>query len=212
MNKTEINKLMGIVLNEEISELAKLENIKSYLMDQLVLENAKQKGGNFKKQVQEAKKFLKSINETRPILKYVDYQDGYQVFTDSYVLYKMANHIEGLPYHDNQNGTYPDVREFVPSEDKCENVTHLNNLKDALIVADLMKANKQKQVTKEYNYAIKGSHTEAYVNPLFVKQMITILADDIENIEIFYVGSMRPVLFKNSRGDYAIIVPVRFGY
>lgn len=210
MNKTEINKLLGMVLNEEMTDLGKLENIKGYLMDQLVLENAKQKGGNFKKQVQEAKKFLKSINGARPILKYVDYQDGYQVFTDSYVLYKMANHIEGLPYHENQNGTYPDVREFVPKEDNCENVTRLNNLNDALVVADLMKANKQKQVSKEYNYMIKGAHSEAYVNPLFVKQMLNILADDIENIEIYYVGSMRPILFKNSRGDYAIIVPVRF--
>ena len=49
----------------------------------------------------------------------------------------------------------------------------------------------------------------AYLNPKYVKLVIDILCDDINNIEVYFKGNMQPVLFTNSKGDEAIICPIK---
>ena len=207
MNKNEIFYMMRILNDEKLTLKQQRDNIIEYLEDQLNLENAKQKGSNVKKQYTEAKKFLKNISETRPILKYTDYQyDNCQIFTDSFVLFKMKNHIEGLPYHNNEHGIYPDIREFMPRKENMICITNLFNYTDVLNKCDELKINKIK-FPKEKKYLINLNG--AYLNPKYVKLVIDILCDNINNIEVYFKGDMRPVLFTNSKGDEAIICPIR---
>ena len=164
-----------------------------------------------KKQLASAKRYLKGIKNNRAILKYVDYQEGYQVFTDSFTAYRMKNHINELPYHNNELGNYPNLKRFIPNYKECENVTKLNDLNEGLLLAGKMKEDKVKTIkSKKYAYYIVSDYDKACINPLLLKQVLDILQDNIDNIEVYFLGSLRPVLFKNSRGDEAIIMPIRF--
>ena len=73
-----------------------------------------------KKQYTAAKKFLNQKNlERRPLLKLTHLENGYQVFTDSYMLFRFYNDsiIEQLPHtqdedHKGKCGTYPQTEKL----------------------------------------------------------------------------------------------------
>ena len=205
MNKTEIMSMLKILNDEKLNVEGQREKLIHYLREQQHLLNAKEKGSNVKKQYQQAKKFLKDISEARPILKFVDYQDGYQVFTNSYVAFMMKNSIEGLPYHEDENGVYPSLEGFVPDEKNAECITSLFDYTAVLNKCDDMKMNKVKH--PGVDYLIK--YNNAYLNPLYIKQVVEILCDDISNINVYHSGDHYPVLFTNSKGDKAVICTVR---
>ena len=208
MNKTQIMSLLKIVNDKKLTSAQKEYEMGVALQQMLHLENAKQKGSTYKKQYQQAMKFLKGISNSRPVLKFVDYQEGYQVFTNSHVLFKMKNHIEGLPFHDNENGVYPEVLSFVPNKSHAENITDQFNHVDVLNKCDLMKIDKV-AIPRCEKYLLQLK--DAYLNPIYVKLVLDVLGVDNSKIEVYYQGNLRPIMFLNELGDEAVVVPVRFG-
>ena len=206
MGKTEIMALLKIINTETLSTDQKIDNLSMMLQEMLHMENAKQKGFTYKKQYQIAKKFLKGAGEKRSILKFVDYQEGSQVFTDTFVLFKMKNHIEGLSYYNDENGQYPEVLSFIPNKEELVEVTEKLTYAEVLNKCDLIKIDKVKTPhNKKHLVEING----AYLNPTYVKTVFEILGAGNNKIKVFYQDNLKPVLFANEIGDEAIIVPVK---
>ena len=196
MNKKEITKLLEIINDNEIVEL------KSFLTDELFKIKLKETyGNNYVSATKKIKKYLDKAGKNRPILNYYDIQDGKQCFTDSFFAFRMNDgyYLNNIEYHNNQKGTYPDLREFIPKP-----------IEDNLVPIDDNKIANPKVVGMcgkdvELYQVVLNDHVVCVFNLEFLKLVIQLLGSDVK---MYVNGSMRPVLFVSERGE-AVICPIR---
>lgn len=197
MNKTEATKLLGLI-NE-----GRIDDLKALLEGTLTDLRMKELNGNgYLKAVKRVKKMLEKVGNNRPILGYYDIQDGKQVFTDSFFAFRMneGHYVENLEYHNNNNGVYPSLEEFIPSPNPdCEAVIDIDQL-----------ANPHKIIPMNGKdtalYEAKTTYNTAYIQAQYLENAIQILGRD--DLKMYVYGSMRPVLLTSPKGE-AIIVPIR---
>lgn len=196
MNKKEITKLLEMINDNEIVEL------KSFLTDELFKIKLKETyGNNYVSATKKIKKYLDKASKARPILNYYDIQDGKQCFTDSFFAFRMNDgyYLNNIEYHNNQKGTYPDLREFIPKP-----------IEDNLVPIDDNKIANPKVVGMcgkdvELYQVVLNDHVVCVFNLEFLKLVIQLLGSDVK---MYVNGSMRPVLFVSERGE-AVICPIR---
>lgn len=160
------------------------------------------------KQYASATRLLKR-SKNRPILQHVHIdENGHQVFTDGYRLYKMKRHIPNLPLlKDNESlkgETYPRTDRIIPINLQYNMTFKVKDFK-ALMV-------ETKQGTGiDATFTIKLDNIDLTG---FTFNSFTELFDilDFKNNDTFtlqYNANVKPFLVYNEHGDLGLILPVR---
>ena len=197
MNKTECIKILTLINDGNIDDLKLF--VESNLTE---IRRKEVYGNNYNKAVKRVIKDLKKASVRRPILGYYDIQNGEQIITDSFFLFKMKEgyFIDGIHYHENNHGNYPDVRHFAPTPDtKYE--CHIDI--DKLINPDKTIEIMGKEVSL---INLKNKNTSTSENSIYIENAIQILGTD--NLNVYIYGTLRPVLLTSDRGE-AVIMPVK---
>lgn len=159
-------------------------------------------------------KFLEGVssNQCGGKLKYTSYQRGYQVFTDSFIAFKMKNHLNDLPVYEGND--YPPMDNFIV--DGLKDSTKFFNYDDVLKVLekrknDKIRKNSKKHLNKEYLYIFRDEESETIhaLDPLKVKTAIEILGCNPEELTVKSGGEFVQVQFFTPTGDMALIMPCR---
>lgn len=164
-----------------------------------------------KKQLKSTLSYLKKAAKKHAtgVFGYTDIQtfDGtdYQVFTDSYTLYALKEHVDELPLFKNtkeMNGKqYPNVTRFLNVKGEPEDIQ-----------VDIQKV-RQAEKEQKHNFdngrvivMIVSDNHRVFVQARYLKTVYNILGN---NLKVTLYGEMQPVLFENEAGDKALVLPVR---
>lgn len=159
-------------------------------------------------------KFLEGVssNQCGGKLKYASFQNGYQVFTDSYIAFKLKNHLNDLPVL--EGGEYPNMDSLIIKG--LKDSTKFFNYDDVLKVLekrknDKIRKNSKKHLNKEYLYTFYDEENETFhhLDPLKVKTVIEILGCKPEELTVKSGGEFVQVQFFTPNGDMALIMPCR---
>lgn len=171
-------------------------------------ESAKESGGGELLRYNTAKKILKGFtNKSRPILQKSIIRDNKQIFTDSYQLYVLKNHIIGLEAHDSETiKNYPTIDRIIPETHKTLDL-NIKELKKDMSV-----------LSKNEMLHIKNEDLHASLDPNMIKNVIKILQlknNDtlklgyVENINSYQEPYLRPFKIELN-DDVVIIMPYKF--
>lgn len=198
MNKTECTKLLGLINEGRINDLKELLEANLYELRMKELN-----GNGYMKAVKKVTKLIEKAGKRREVLGFYDVQDGQQVFTDSYIGFRMneGHYIETIKHHENNHGVYPDCRDFFPvANPDCMVEIDMDQLaKPYKIVPMNGKDMALYEIKSEYNMC------KAVIQAEFLEIALGILGN---NTKMYVFGSMRPVLLESEKGT-CIIVPVR---
>ena len=162
----------------------------------------------------EAKKIINNkLNKNRPILQKCVYRDGFQVFTDSYTLLKLASDlfIDELETHNNADTErYPKIDSLFSASYDCLIPFNVGELKTALKATPKSEEDKK---TCIYKYEKEGSAFAVDAVRLLAALIILNFRND-DIVEIEYRRShterftVHPLLLKNN-GSVALVLPMR---
>ena len=161
-------------------------------------------------------KFLEGANPNylNGKLNYASYQGGCQVFTDSFVAFKLKNYLNDLPIYEGND--YPTIDNFIA--DGLKDSTKLFSYDDVLKVLekrknDKIRKNSKKHLNREYLYIMRDEEKETthFLDPLKVKTVIEILGCKPEELIVKSGGEFVQVQFFTPSGDMALIMPCRIG-
>lgn len=162
-------------------------------------------------------KFLEGVssNQCGGRLKYTSYQGGYQVFTDSFVAFKLKNHLNDLPIYEGND--YPTMDNFIVNG--LKDSTKFFSYDDVLKVLekrknDKIRKNSKKHLNKEYLYIMRDEEKETthVLDPLKVRTAIEILGCKPEELIVKSGGEFVQVQFFTPTGDMALVMPCRTGF
>ena len=162
-------------------------------------------------------KFLEGVssNQCGGRLKYASYQGDCQVFTDSYIAFKLKNHLNDLPVLEGKE--YPNINDFIA--EGLKDSTKFFNYDDVLKVLekrknDKIRKNSKKHLNKEYLYIFRDEESETIhtLDPLKVKTVIEILGCKPEELTVKSGGEFVQVQFFTPTGDMALIMQCKIGF
>jgi hypothetical protein len=191
------------VLNPDSFHLIELLKIVEYLETETRKEAAKTAGDS--KPLKYASIVLKNkSNKCRPILQKAIIRDGLQVFTDSFIAFKLQNHIEGLEMHDQKDfENYPKLDKlFLPAQ-----FTITKKFDDLIDELALLKDDDIYILKNDYGYKIGMyvKNIKIMYNVMRFKKGDIISFGIIESQSTSYT---RP-LFIDNNGDSCILLPIR---
>lgn len=199
MNNTELlNSLEAI---KKSYDMDRLDDLIIKVKQDIYYENINNKQAKTVKQrTKAAMKVLKNkYNKSRPALGYTDVQkindNYYQVFTDSYLAIALVEPLE-LPNIKDTSYEYPKIDRMFA------------NVSDNEIVIDIpnMLASLKAGMLKNDNMNIYVHESGLKLDADKLKIIIDILgADDLK----IYANGLKPVYFKNLKGDMALLCPIR---
>lgn len=190
--------------NEEILKMInnnQIEELKEKLANEIALEGFKSSSkNNFKKVYNHLKKQLKGC---RPIFAYCDYQEGYQVFTDSFfVALLVKEDYNPLMQLKDEKINYPNILIFTK---KC-------NTNELTLTGEQL----DNIIAKAKAYQLKENKTNAYIEELgqyfdfneleLARAALNYNSNDELKIE-FTPNSMKYIQIIKSNGSMAIVCP-----
>lgn len=195
MNKIKVLELLREI--KEFKDFNKLEQLENMLIESIKLDKVVETTS--KTRYKEALKILKKSKDKRPILAKSIIKDGFQIFTDSYVLFKLLDIIPELPELDNIN-SYPKTETFFENG-KGNTVLIQISCKE---LKQMIKINKVIDLKVNDDMIIK-------VDSKLLLSVLVILDysnNDIVDIHCSSINVHRPIYFNNN-GNEAVLLPLR---
>lgn len=193
--------------NEEILKMInnnQIEELKEKLSNEIALEGFKSSNkNNFKKIYNHLKKQLKGC---RPIFAYCEYQEGYQVFTDTFfgALLVKEDYNPLMPLKE-EGATYPNMLVFTKKDVNSNELTLTGEELDNIIA-------------KAKAYQLKENQTAAYIEELeqyfdfnkleLARASLNYNSDDELKIE-YTPNSSKYIQITKSSGSMVVVMPSR---
>ena len=209
----ELEKIASKVNLEYVPELAGLIN-------ELKAEIYSESNGKINKSLLQMQKaalrFLKNAgSKGRDIFKYCDYQNisgtDYQVFTDSFTLFMLADKME-LPYYKDNipNASYPNVKSLYSASYSDTDITESIDIKDimAKLKAKMLPIDNKIAKYVNENVNANGKTVAIAFNANYLKTIIDILGTS--ELKVYYLRDKAPLLFVDeATGNKALLIPIK---
>lgn len=175
------------------------------LKEKAINESAKEAGDGSR--LKYAKVVLKTQKKSqRQILTKAIIRDSFQVFTDSFIGFRLSNHITGLDTHEiEKNGLYPDLERIIKmSKDNARNEITLNVLDIKQSLSTIKNdGHIDIQIDDISKVRFQKKYLEVFLNVLGYNK-------NDDNITLYYKNEISAFYSKekNGSGD-GIILPIR---
>ena len=208
MNYNELYNEVKSAINYDTCEVSFYAMIKllDKLKEKAINESAKEAGDNIR--LKHAKNILKTNKKSsRQVLTKAIIRDDYQVFTDSYIGFRLSNHITGLDTHDDQN--------MINGYPKLENIMKqsYDNAKYEITLNVLDIKNRLATVEKDGHIDIELNEIEkARFSKKNMEAIMYVLgySKNDDNITLYYKNNISAFYVKEKNGDGdGIILPIR---
>ena len=195
MNKTKVLQLIRDFRETlDFSILEKLENlvIENIKLDKVVETTSKTRYNT-------ANKVLKRHKGIRPVLEKVIIENGIQIFTDSYILFRLKNIIPELPEHKDIS-IYPKT-DYIFNNARSYNSSIKYTCKDLKQLA---------KIDKIVEFKTNDGFKITVDSKLLLEVLIILDYKNKDIVEIFYsnYSIYKPLYFINN-GDEGILLPLR---
>lgn len=195
MNKTKALELLREF--KESYDLNKLEQLEKMLIDSIKLDKVAETTS--KTRYKEALKVLKKHNGSKPILEKTIIKDGYQIFTDGYVLFRLLDIIPELPELEDIS-LYP----------KTEDILESGRSNPSTITFNCKELKQMININKVVEFKVNDDMIIKVDSKLLLSVLIILNYKNNDMVDIYCsnINVNKPIYFNNN-GNEAILMPLR---